>query len=113
MNWCMMAKWAWKMLTGEDSLWLDIIKFKYLCNAPVSTATSHRGSQFWKSIVKIRHLLRIGVMHKVGYGQAIVFWLDVWLGTNPLATKFCNLFAIARHHNALVCEIWRNGQWAP
>lgn len=46
-------------------------------------------------------------------GHATVFWLNVWLGTSPLASEFPRLFAIARNPNALVCDYWRNGQWCP
>lgn len=109
----MMAKWAWKMLVGQGGLWLDIIRHKYLRHAPVSTASCRNGSQFWKSIVKIRHLLRVGAVHCVGNGKSTVFWLDVWLGQDPLANAFPNLFAVTTNPNALVCENWRNGQWCP
>lgn len=30
MNWCLMAKWAWKILTGQGGLWLQIYHNKYL-----------------------------------------------------------------------------------
>lgn len=113
MNWCLMAKWAWKMLTGQGGLWLDIIKHKYLQHAPVSTASCQNGSQFWKATVKIRHLLRVGAVHTIGNGKSTVFWLDVWLGPGPLANVFPRIFAITTYPNSLVSENWRNGQWCP
>ena len=30
LNWCLMAKWAWKTLTKQGGLWLDIFRAKYL-----------------------------------------------------------------------------------
>lgn len=30
MNWCLMAKWAWKILRGQGGLWLSVFSNKYL-----------------------------------------------------------------------------------
>lgn len=96
MNWCLLAKWAWKILTGEGGLWVDIIRHKYLQHAPLPTDQPQHGSAFWKAITKIRHLLRIGAVHTIGNGRSTMFWLDVWLGPNPLASEFPRLFCHLR-----------------
>lgn len=30
MNWCLMAKWAWKILTRQGGFWLQIVHTKYI-----------------------------------------------------------------------------------
>lgn len=104
MNWCLMAKWPWKILTSEGGLWLDIIKHKYLQHAPIATDSAHQGSQFWKAIIKICHLLCIATIHTAKNVKSKVFWLDVWIGQCQLATEFPGLFVIAHFPNALVSD---------
>jgi hypothetical protein len=38
-----------------------------------------RGSQFCKSLHKVKHLFKWGVIHKVGDGELTQFWQDAWV----------------------------------
>ena len=60
MNWCPMTKWAWKILTGKEGLWLSIFKTKYLEDDGVTFRPQFRRSQFANDIRKVQPLLRLG-----------------------------------------------------
>lgn len=86
MNICLLIKWWWKILTsGADSLWFSILKAKYFPHSNPMFATARRGSQFWKSLVKVRHIFLEHVKFNVGNGMAVRFWLDWWSGDALLA----------------------------
>ncbi|GLT81968.1 hypothetical protein SLE2022_003890 [Rubroshorea leprosula] len=46
--------------------------------------TSPIASATWKSILKCRNILQLGLRWRVGDGQQIKFWQDVWVGDKPL-----------------------------
>jgi hypothetical protein len=60
------------------------------------------GSQFWQSILKIKHLFRLGARFHIQNGRGTRFWLDRWRGAEPLATKFPSLFPICTDQAILV-----------
>ncbi|RVW38000.1 hypothetical protein CK203_084191 [Vitis vinifera] len=43
---------------------------------------------------------------KVGKGNRIRFWTDLWCGNNVLSQGFPNLFSMAAHRNVTVEECW-------
>ena len=51
----------------------------FLLCSPKST-----NSPVWKSILKIRHLIRQGLVWKVGIGTDISFWYDNWIDNKNL-----------------------------
>ncbi|RVW99250.1 hypothetical protein CK203_030728 [Vitis vinifera] len=43
---------------------------------------------------------------KVGKGNRVLFWMDKWCGNEALSQTFPQLFTLAGHKNAKVCEVW-------
>lgn len=46
MHIAIVSKWLWRIDTGDGSLWLHIIRNKYLRGQPLAFAPSVGGSQF-------------------------------------------------------------------
>jgi hypothetical protein len=92
MNLALMLKWVWRILQPDthNSLWFKILAAKY----PNSISLFSPGSQFWISILKIRHIFRSGARFHIQNGRGTRFWLDRWRGDAPLAARFPTLFAI-------------------
>ena len=80
-----MLKWIWKLYQSEDTIWENIIKAKYTTNGDIFSSLDRGGSQFWKSLNKIKHLFKAGAKHKVGNGARTLFWLDWKQGRDPLS----------------------------
>ncbi|KAE8793679.1 ABC transporter G family member 37 [Hordeum vulgare] len=94
MNIALLAKWLWRIASGEGGLWLDIIRAKYLHGQPLVFAPRAGGSQFWQYIVRLLPVLRIRSSIVVGRGNSSLFWLDRWCGPQDFASRFQPLFFI-------------------
>ena len=82
MNWCLMTKWAWKILTGRGGLWLDIFRRKYLEDGGVEFRRNAKLSQFARDVKKVQPLLRLGMKFTVHNGKPTCFCLDIWCDDN-------------------------------
>ena len=55
------------------------------------------------------------MVFKVGKGNRIRFWTNLWCGNNVLSQGFPNLFSMAAHRNVTVEECWDQnvgqGRW--
>ena len=78
MNVCLMAKWIWKLYSGEQGLWADIIRSKYLGSKDLLVDGHRSGSLFWNAIQKVKDLFRLGAKFVIGTGTSTRFWLDWW-----------------------------------
>jgi len=68
------CKLAWKIFTEEESIWVRIMRAKYLKqNAFLSCLPKSTDSPVWKSILKSRQLIRQGSVWKVA--QELIFLL--------------------------------------
>ena len=56
MNWCLMTKCAWKILSAQGRIWLEIFQDKYLPLGGLPKSVSTKKSQFSKVIIKLQHL---------------------------------------------------------
>ncbi|KAI4980772.1 hypothetical protein ZWY2020_021257 [Hordeum vulgare] len=104
MNVALMLRWVWRILQGDEGLWLQLIEAKYLRGRPFLACSLANGSQFWKSIQGIKNDIRLGVRVSVGNGSGTQFWLDPWLDGEPLRLRFPRLFAICVDPAVLVSE---------
>jgi hypothetical protein len=60
MNICLLVKWIWRLYDGEQGLWADIIRNKYLRDKDLLLDTHRTGSQLWIAIQKLKHLFKLG-----------------------------------------------------
>lgn len=81
MNWALMVKLAWRMLTCGE-LWCDVLRSKYGLDAETRPHFNDksRSSQVWKGIIWGSELLREGLRWEVHNGERTLFWKDAWLG---------------------------------
>ena len=54
MNKALMIKWIWKLFSGDNSIWSRLIKAKYPEANNIFATASQGGSQFWRSLHKIK-----------------------------------------------------------
>jgi hypothetical protein len=94
MNLALLLKWVWRIYQEEDTIWAKLIRAKYQDANDIFSGTGHGGSQFWKSIHKVKHIFKVGANHLVRDGARTSFWLDWWKDATPLKDKFPLLFAI-------------------
>jgi hypothetical protein len=80
------------------------LQAKYVIADNIFASSTQGGSQFWRSIDKIKHFFKLGARFLVGDGRRTLFWTDCWLGEAPLAIRFPRLFDICSSKDILVAD---------
>ena len=75
----MLAKQLWRLLHDRDSLFYRVFKAKYFPNNSIFEAKSSSGSFTWKCILWSRDLIERGSSWRVGNGDSVRIYKDVWL----------------------------------
>lgn len=108
-NLALLSKLSWKMINDEDSLWVHILKDKYLKNHNVLSWPRKRpASHIWRSIVRTKPIIDAGIKWHIGNGKLVGIWKDWWCGTKPLAETFPGNH---ENSNRKVSELIDNGVW--
>jgi hypothetical protein len=101
-NVCLMTKWIWKLYNHKNCLWVRLLTAKYMRDEDFFKSKGTQGSQFWKSLHKVKHMFKWGAVHKVGNGKRTQLWNDVWIASTPLRICFPRLYAICEDQNISV-----------
>jgi hypothetical protein len=68
-----------------------------------------KGSQFWTSLHKIKHWLKMATSYEIGDGRKVLFWHDVWFRNCPMKIMFPALFECCEQQDTSVSEALRDG----
>jgi hypothetical protein len=123
-NISLLAKWRWRLISGGNALWIDVIKSKYGEQVIGKLEWEDRykpwfSSLWWKDLSSIGSNLDTNwfgrsVKRNLGNGASTSFWLDTWVGNSPLKDRFPRLFSISNQKEALVADLWGGsgvGRW--
>ncbi|RVW45169.1 putative ribonuclease H protein [Vitis vinifera] len=109
LNKALLGKWIWRYACDKNNLWRQVIKVKYgqegLDWRP-NKANGAVGVGVWKEIWKESDWCWDNMTFRVGKGNMIGFWTDVWCSESPLSQCFPHLFGMAAHQNLTVEEMW-------
>ncbi|GLT28349.1 hypothetical protein SLA2020_032890 [Shorea laevis] len=84
-NQAMITKLGWQLISTLSKPWCKALLAKYLKNGSLMHCSiTQTASATWKSILKCRSILQLGLRWRVGDGQQIKFWQDIWVGDKPL-----------------------------
>lgn len=100
-NLALLGKWLWRIPLESDSLWFSIIKSKYGVHDDArSIHVVLRGNCHspWKSISHGFPLFSRFLSIRVGNGESIWFWEDIWVGNSPFAKDFPGLYKVVNSH---------------
>jgi len=104
MNVSLLAKWRWRLLDGERTLWKEVVEEKY---GPCvgkgkmleggSYSWPRHSSLWWKDLVKIGEVgahgwFNAGITRNVGNGMKTSFWNDKWRGGGVLGLNILDYF---------------------
>ena len=64
------------------------------------------GSPFWKGVTWDFEGIRPFYKWKLGSGEKISFWDDVWVGDSSLKTQFWDVYEICQQQHCAVSEVW-------
>ncbi|KAK1299747.1 putative ribonuclease H protein [Acorus calamus] len=102
------AKLSWRAMTST-SCWAKFMDFRYLHQKPVWEAKPAReGSCIWKSMKMLQNFLYEGTRWIIGNGKSVQFWVDIWLGEQPMSNLFPHLANSYQKVNWIIND---NGEW--
>ena len=104
-NKCLLSKWLYKILHGEG-VWHELIHNKYLHSKTLSQVQMQPSdSPFWKGLMRVKDdFFNLG-RFEVGNGADTLFWEDVWLGNNSLASQYPLLYNIVQRKEVSVADV--------
>ncbi|KAK4391360.1 hypothetical protein Sango_1913800 [Sesamum angolense] len=112
-NQALMLKHLWRILQNDGtSIWVNWIQNYRLRNCSIWTFDGSTGSWGWKKMLKLRPLLKRGVIYKVGNGATFKLWHDIWHEQGPLCMSYPRAPAATglQLNSALSCVL-QQGQW--
>jgi hypothetical protein len=104
-NKCRLSKWLFKLL-NEDGLWQELLRNKYIKDKTLGSCTKRpTDSHFWKGLMNVKDSFLSFGSFRVKDGSQTRFWMDTWLGNQPLKDKFPSLFNIVRRKQDPVATV--------
>ena len=109
MNKALLGKWTWRFASDKEALWKHVLEAKYGQEDHgwrTKKAVGACGVGVWKEILKEAGWCWDKMGFKVGKGNKISFWTDVWCGDTALSRRFPHLYILAANRNAKVEDLW-------
>ena len=106
MNVALLVKWIGKLSQNKQGLWADILRAKYFPDGNFLTSKA-KGSPFWNGIQAVKPAFTLGAKFCVKNGNSTRFWLDHWLGSEPLWRSHFVIYQLATNVDILVADALR------
>ena len=108
-NKALLMKWLGRFPKEERSLWHKVIKSNFGLKPNLwDTKEDYKGTfrSPWKAISSLYTEFHQMVVFKVGNGNKIRFWEDVWVGENSLQALFPSLFRLSSLKSRPISEFF-------
>ncbi|GAU49947.1 hypothetical protein TSUD_408420 [Trifolium subterraneum] len=124
-NLALLGKWRWRLLSGGQGIWRDILLSRYSSLYPSphlgGRLVGFRGTSTWWRDVSLlgdttdstSDWFSEGIGKKVGDGLMTSFWFETWIGDTPLKVQYQRLFQVLEQITSKVGEMgtWVDGEW--
>lgn len=121
-NKALLGKWRWRLLKGEESLWVRIVKSRYGVIDASSTMVDpvgNRASSWWKTIcqcggsINSEDWFKECLHRRLGRGDRTLFWEDSWWGGGALKDLYPRLFSLSEQKEKAIadCGSWCERGW--
>ena len=79
-NETLLAKFAWMVASGKQSLCMEVLRSKYKVKEDwLKAEPSKSASPTWRGIERAKKLIEKGACFLVGDGKSINVWVDPWV----------------------------------
>ncbi|KAF7833013.1 putative ribonuclease H protein At1g65750 family [Senna tora] len=81
MNQAYLMKVGWGLINSKDDLWAKVMKAKYKCGNDLipNVQSCLSASNLWNGVVKTWDKVEKHIFWRVGNGDSVAFWKDVWI----------------------------------
>lgn len=111
-NTTLLGKWRWDLFYIQQEPWAKVLQSKYGgWRALEEGSSGSKDSAWWKDLIKTQQLqrnipLKRETIWKVGGGDRIKFWEDLWTNTDlSLRDKFPRLYQISCHQQQTIQQL--------
>jgi len=111
LNHALLAKWRWHYISQEEGRWKELLDSKYgLEPGGVHTLVKLQ-SWWWKDLYKVckegegKGWFQEELSWKLGCGDKVKFWEEVWVGSSDLKSLFPRLFFLSLNKGQTVGEV--------
>jgi hypothetical protein len=113
MNEACLMKLGWSLMTGEKSLWGDVLVGKYgregWGQGKISVTTND--SSLWKAIAKCWDSLELHRCWAIGDGSRIHFWSDKWIDESTRLSELETIIPETFRQWKVKDVVTTNGEW--
>jgi hypothetical protein len=106
MNRCQLAKWIYKIESGEDNICCNLLRKKFLGNGVFFGCQRANCSQFWKSLQDVKGDCFRGFIYIIKDGNKARFWHDIWLGNCPFKIRFPHIFEVCNQQDWSINRVY-------
>ena len=118
-NHALLAKWKWRWLSDEKGRWKDILESKYEEGSEGTYSYLKLQSWWWRDLHKVcmegggQGCFQAEMGWKLGCGDRVKFWEDVWVGNTNLKSVFPRLYSLSCNLSQTVEEVggWEGDVW--
>ena len=118
-NLALLAKWRWRLLADEKGRWKDLLASKYGSSLNVLHSLVKFQSLWWRDLFKAcgedggDGWFSKEIGWKLGCGDKVKFWEDIWTGNSSLKSLYPRLFSLSLDQGQKVEEagVWTNSVW--
>jgi hypothetical protein len=82
------------------------VDFKYNLFPNILWAKPNSCSPFWKGVIWAAEAATMGYTWKLGNGNKVLFWSDVWFGSCSFAFLYWDLYNIVNEPQLIVSQAW-------
>ena len=113
-NHALLAKWKWRCISDDKGRWKEVLDSKYGMDPSSADVPVKYQSWWWRDLKKVcrdgggEGWFQEQVGWKVGRGDKVRFWEDVWVGNSNLKTSYPRLFSLSLNQGQKVDEV---GAW--
>ena len=115
----LLKKWRWRFLHDVNGIWRKVIQSIHGQSGGFVVGGSKTGDVgVWSRVVSI--ILKMynsnivpldTIERRLGKGDTIQFWEDIWLGNQPFKSRFNRLFQLELNQDCWVKDRWEQNQW--
>jgi len=113
-NYALLAKWRWRFVSEEKGRWKDLLVSKYGMDLDCPQTPVKMQSWWWRHLQKVCTegegvgWFQSQLAWRLGSGDKVKFWEDVWIGNSSLKTLYPRLFSLSLNQDLKVSEV---GEW--
>lgn len=69
----------------------ELVKYRVKKNGWDASGLSYRFLSLWEGITSVKNIFADNIIYKIGSGEDVFFWQDVWMEDKPLMEEFSSL----------------------